>query len=106
MAEKYQFPVDDDLFLLYGQYVPYNFEKTLVLQKQQGLFPTILDKDIPDYIIISKFEHFLPMDVIHECLQQARLISSGLLEQIEEPVPHDFILRYLESAQMPTGQRP
>ena len=99
LAEQYHFPVDDDLFLLYGQYIPYNMEKTLVLKKQQGLFPTISEEDIPDFIITSKFEHFLDMQILHDCLLQARKIAAELLEKIEEPVPENYVLRYLESAE-------
>ena len=106
LAEQYHFPVNDDLFLLYGQYIPYNYEKTLVLQKQAGLFPTIAYEDIPDYIIISKFEHFLSMDILEKCLTETRSIAAELLEQIEEPVPRTFILEYLESSSLLSAQRP
>lgn len=99
LAEKYGFPVDDDLFTLYGKYVPYNYEKTLILNKQAGLFPSIRYDDIPDYIINSKFEHFLDHEILKETLARARAFADSLLDHMEEPVPRSFILDYLSSSQ-------
>lgn len=95
LAETYHFPVDHDLFLLYGKYVPYNYEKTLILNKENGLFPTISYDEIPDYIIISKFEHFLDGQVLNQALLKAHKAADGILSRIPEVVPEDFLLDFL-----------
>lgn len=51
-----------DLFLYYGKYMSYNCEKALMLCKEEGLFKNIRDEEIPDYILRSKFEHFIDHD--------------------------------------------
>lgn len=95
LAEIYHFPVDHDLFLLYDKYVPYNYEKTLILNKENGLFSTISYDEIPDYIIISKFEHFLDGQILNQALLKARKAADGILSRIPEVVPDDFLLDFL-----------
>ena len=97
LAKTYGFPVDDDLFLLYGKYIPYNYEKTLVLNKESGMFPSISYDEIPDYIIISKFEHFLEKPVLDEALEKAHQIAAEILEEIPEVVPDSFILQFISN---------
>lgn len=95
LAERYHFPVSDDLFLLYGKYVPYNYEKTLILNKESGLFPTISYDDIPDYIIISKFEHFLDRKLLDETLAKSHKIAEQILETMPDVVPDSFVLNFI-----------
>lgn len=95
LAETYHFPVDHDLFLLYGKYVPYNYEKTLILNKEKGMFPTISYDEIPDYIMISKFEHFLDGEILNETLLKAHKAADTILVRIPAVVPEDFLLDFL-----------
>ncbi|MBS6646569.1 MAG: helix-turn-helix transcriptional regulator [Clostridiaceae bacterium] len=95
LAAIHNFPVDDDLFLLYGKYVPYNFEKTLILNKESGLFPSIRYDEIPDYIIISKFEHFLDRKVLDDTLSKAHTIAGNVLDSMPDIVPDSFVLDFI-----------
>lgn len=95
LAGAYDFPVDDDLFLLYGTYVPYSCEKTLILGKEKGMFPTISQEDIPDYIIISKFEHFLESHILNKALDDARSAARAVLSRIPAVVPDSFLEDFL-----------
>lgn len=96
LAETCHFPVDHDLFLLYGRYVPYNCEKTLILNKEKGMFSTISYDEIPDYIMISKFEHFLDGQVLNQALQKARQEAEGILNRMPDVVPETFLLDFLD----------
>ncbi|MCI8888717.1 MAG: TetR/AcrR family transcriptional regulator [Hungatella sp.] len=96
LAEAYGFPADDDLFLLYEQYVPRSYEKTLVLGKEQGLFPTISYEEIPDYIMISRFEHFIDTQILNEALLKARKAADPILGRMPEVIPDDVLLEYLD----------
>lgn len=95
LAGSHGFPVNDDLFLLYGKYVPYNYEKTLILNKESGMFPTISYEDVPDYIIISKFEHFLERSILDEALAKAHGLSGRILEDMDGIVPDTFVNGYI-----------
>ncbi len=95
LAETHNFPVNDDLFLLYGKYVPYNFEKTLILNKESGLFTSIRYDEIPDYIIISKFERFLDRTILDDALAKARVIADKVLESMPDTVPDSFVLDFI-----------
>ncbi len=95
LAQTYKFPVDDDLFLFYGTYVPYNCEKTLVLSKEKSMFPTISQEDIPDYIAISKFEHFLETDILNTALDNAHNVARAVLSRMPAVVPDRFLMEFL-----------
>ncbi|MCI9148645.1 MAG: TetR/AcrR family transcriptional regulator [Hungatella sp.] len=95
LADLYHFPADDDLFLLYGTYVPYHYEKTLILGKESGLFSSILPEEIPDYITIGVFEHFLEHAILSEALLEARQAADTVLSRMPSKVPDDFLLNYL-----------
>ena len=75
LAKEYHFEVNDDLFLYYGKYMPYNCERTLMLWKEEGLFKNIQDEEILDYILRSKFEHFIDHDLLEEKLKEGRILS-------------------------------
>ena len=91
LAAERDIPVDDDIFLLYGKYVPYSVEKTLVLNKERGLFPTIPYDDIPDYIIRSKLEHFVEKPVLDTALRRARALAEEILPTLPMVVPDEVV---------------
>lgn len=95
LASLYDFPVDDDLFLLYGTYVPYHYEKTLMLNKEQGLFSTIAHEDIPDYVSISMFEHFLDQELLNGALTRSRRLADTILKHSPSVVPDEFLSNYI-----------
>lgn len=96
LAALYHFPVDDDLFLLYGNYVPCSYEKSLILGKEAGLFSTIPADQIPDYITISSFEHFLDQRILNQALLDACDAAQSILKRMPALVSDDFLLDFLE----------
>lgn len=96
LAELYRFPADDDLFLLYGTYTPYNYEKTLILGRESGLFATISPEEIPDYITISSFEHFVSQDILNQALQNAHEATKTVLSRMPSKIPDDFMVNFLK----------
>lgn len=98
LAEEQGIEVNDDVFLLYGKYVPYSVERTLVLNKDAGLFPGVPYDDIPDYVIRSKMEHFVERSRVDEALEQARRLAGPMLESLPPLVPAAYLDEYLEHA--------
>lgn len=96
LAKIYGFPADDDLFLLYGTYVPAGYEKSLILGKERSLFPTIAWDEIPDYITISSLEHFLDSRVLAQALSKARQAAGDILKTMPSVVPDSFVSQYLD----------
>lgn len=97
LAALYGFPVDDDLFLLYGNYVPYHCQKTLILGKERGMFATISWEEIPDYILISKLEHFLDSRLLRQTLDRTRSEAEQILASIPGRVPDHVLLDFLDT---------
>ena len=75
--------------------MPYHYEKTLILGKESGLFSSILPEEIPDYITIGVFEHFLEHAILSEALLEARQAADTVLSRMPSKVPDDFLLNYL-----------
>lgn len=96
LARIHGFPVDEDLFLFYGTYMPWTCEKTLILGKEKGLFSTIHHDEIPDYIAISRFEHFLDSRLLEQALSRSRQAAQTVLSRMPSVVPDEFLLQYLE----------
>ncbi len=101
LAELYRFPADPDLFLLYGSYAPYNYEKTLVLGREAGLFSTISLEEVPDYITISSFEHFVEQAILSEALLNARQAAESILIRMPAKIPEDFLFNFLKDHPAP-----
>jgi len=80
--KKYGVELTEDLLSLYGRYAPYNMEKTLVLGKEQGMFPHILYEDIPDYILSASLEKFIPASDLADAIKRARPYAKKIIEQM------------------------
>ena len=50
LVSTYGTSLSDDHLLLYGNYLPTDIERTLILQKQEGVFKNIDEKDIPTIV--------------------------------------------------------
>jgi len=101
LADLYHFPADDDLFLLYGTYTPYNYEKTLILGKEAGLFSSVSLEEVPDYITISTFEHFVAQDILHQALLNAHKATGTVLSRMPSSIPEDFLFNFLKEHPAP-----
>ncbi len=99
VLEKFQkvygFSISRDMALLYGRYVPYMIEKTLVLKKTQGLFTSISDDDVPYHIFSSTYSRYIPQDVLLTADNNAREIVPKILKKLN-PTPSMDILKELD----------
>ncbi len=92
LQDVYNFTISPDMALLYCRYIPYMVEKTLVLKKDQGLFPGISDADVPYHIFISTYSGRVPQHVLDWADQTARDIAPTILSKLE-PIPSPAALR-------------
>ena len=91
MQEQYGFTISDDMALLYSCFIPFAVEKTLVLKKRMGYFPSINEEDIPYQIIASNYNNFIPHDVILAADQESRRLTPTILRMLS-PYPSDHTL--------------
>lgn len=87
--------LSEDELKLYGQYLPYSVEKTLVLNKEQGLFGGISYDEIPDYIIRTELERFVDAFTINVALDYSRKYMAHILEELPASIPEENIQRYM-----------
>lgn len=82
IAKGFNVEVDDDVSLLYSRYIPYTVEKTLVLKKEDGLFKSISESDIPYRISLSTYANYLPADVLENADAQSRIFSKSFVPML------------------------
>lgn len=80
LQNKYHYNVSEDKALLYSRYVPYIIEKTLFLKKQDGLFHSISEEDIPFEIFQSTYTGKIPQNIIETCDKMARRLAPTILK--------------------------
>lgn len=97
----YGFSISHDMALLYGRYVPYMVEKTLVLKKEKGLFSGIADDDVPYHIFASSYARYIPQDVLTAADHQARQAAPRILEKLD-PIPSIDTLKRLDLSGLST----
>ena len=82
---KYSAGYSDDYILLYGNYVPADLERTLILQKRNGLFPQISEEDIPTIVFETAVSRFVPdKSMIWAAIQKSITQCEALAEKIGE----------------------
>lgn len=86
--------LSEDELNLYGKYLPYSIEKTLVLKKEQGMFQTITYEQIPDYILRTELERFVDSFTISTALEHSRKFSGQILSKVPSTVPKDYICSF------------
>ncbi len=97
LQEPYNFTTDADTALLYGRYIPYSVEKTIVLKKEEGLFPTIRYDDLPWHICYASLGRFIPDEVLREKDELAREYVRQAMKALE-PKPSAALIRaFLEA---------
>ena len=99
LQEAYDFTIDDDMAELYSRYIPFSIEKTLVLKKLEGLFPSISEEDIPFQISASTYSNFLPKEVIREADMRSRELCPRILEHLDAIPSRETILQLLDNAE-------
>jgi len=95
--KKYNYFDPMDVVQLYNRYIPYTVEKTLVLKKEEGLFPSIGYEDIPKYICLSSMNRYIPEDLILEADARSREITAAIIPRLREIPPERVIRRYVET---------
>lgn len=86
LQKEYDFEVSDDIALLYGHYIPFIVEKTLYLKRNEGLFTSIPEDDIPFQIFNSTYAGRIPQHILEECDTKARKFTPIILKTIS-PIP-------------------
>lgn len=86
LQESYHFTITEDMDLLYSRYIPYIVEKTLILKKKEGLFPSISYEDIPYHIFSSTYVGRVPMELLENYDKKAREIAPEILASLA-PIP-------------------
>lgn len=95
LQKQYGFESTPDNNLLYNNYIPYNVEKTLILKKEEGLFPTIEYSEIPWHICYASMGRFLPEALLREKDTAARAIASEIQKSISSTPSDEVIDQYL-----------
>lgn len=93
LQRRYGFESTPDLNLLYNKYIPYNVEKTIVLKKEEGLFPTIDYEEIPWHICSASMGKFIPESLLLEKDAISRRISEEVQQQIPSE-PSDALIAH------------
>lgn len=68
-----------------------------MLCKEEGVFKNIQDEEILDYILRSKFEHFIDHDLLEEELEEGKSLSRQILDKMPGQLPEDYIEFYFEN---------
>lgn len=94
----YEFEASADDILLYSRYLPYMMEKTLLLKKEDGIFPSIPYEEVPYLICQTAMNHFIPEADIRardeESKRIANEICSTLQDYPDEEMVKDFVHRF------------
>lgn len=86
--DTYGYTISHDMAVLYSRYIPYMVEKTLVLKKGEGRFPSISNEEIPYQIFVSTYVGRLPQQVLRDVDRQARVIAPEVVAKLP-PVPDE-----------------
>ena len=109
LKQTYRFQANDDAILLYSRYMPYMMEKTVVLKKEEGYFPSIAYDEIPYLICHTAMIHFIPEEDILARNDESKSIARELSVTLEDTPPDDlvidFVKKYCVSAP-PISQNP
>lgn len=80
LQSEYDFEVTDDIALLYGHYIPFIVEKTLYLKRNEGLFTSISEEDIPFQIFNSTYAGRIPQEILENCDLKAREFTPVIIK--------------------------
>lgn len=98
LRKSYEFEATPDDIMLYSRYLPYMMEKTLVLKKEEGIFPSVPYEEVPYLICQTAMNHFIPEADIkarnEESKRIANEICSTLQDYPDEKMVLDFVHRF------------
>ena len=87
----YHFEASQDAILLYSKYMPYMMEKTVILKKAEGLFPTIPYEEVPYMICHAAMSHFIPEADIRARDEDSKRIAREIGKTLEDYPPRNMI---------------
>ena len=87
---------DPDLVHLYSRILPYELEKTIILQKQEGFYQNLPYEDIPFYIFLTAFERILPREEIENFDRKSREIVDEHFAEYTMEVAEEEIVEHLK----------
>ncbi len=94
LKERYHFETTRDDILLYSRYLPYMMEKTLILKKEEGIFPTIPYDEVPYRICLTAMSHFIPEEDIRSRDGESRQIAGEICAALEDFPPDNLIREF------------
>lgn len=97
LEKTYGMTIDEDIAILYNQYVSYNLEKTLVLKKEEGMFQGISYEEVPTRVCLAALEQFIPKKDILRADLMGRDITSKILKKIPPIQPEKLIRQFLHA---------
>lgn len=101
LSKFYSFEYTQDEAILYCRYMPYMLEKTLILKKAEGLFPTLDYFQIPRMISTMGMSHFIPEKEILSRDPQSQSICAKVLPTLHALVPDCRIEAYVSRVSLP-----
>lgn len=88
LRKHYPIEASVDTALLYSRYLPYMMEKTLIIKKEEGLFPSISYDEVPYYVCHTAMSHFIPEADIKARDEESKRIAAALGAALL-PMPSD-----------------
>lgn len=96
LREHYTIDTDPDSILLYSRYLPYMMEKTIILKKEEGLFPSVPYENVPYLICHTAMNHFIPEADIEARNQDSIQIAEDLGRTLEDLPPQKIITEFVQ----------
>lgn len=90
----YRFEASQDDILLYSRYLPYMMEKTVILKKAEGLFPTIPYDEVPYLICQTAMSHFIPEGDIRMRDAESKRLAHACVGTLGQQPPEAMVLDF------------
>lgn len=98
LKKFYDFESDPDSELLYSRYFPYMMEKTIILKKETGLFPSISYEEVPYLICSTAMNHFIPEEEIKKRNRESILMAERLGHPLLDVPPEDVVIAFIQNS--------
>lgn len=95
LKERYQFEASEDDSLLYSRYLPYMMEKTVVLKKEEGLFPSIGYDEVPYLICQTAMNHFIPEADVRARDEESKRMAAEHCRTLQNRPPEEMVLDFV-----------
>ena len=96
LKKSYSFEATKDDILLYSRYLPYMMEKTLILKKEEGLFPSISEEEVPYLICQTAMNHFIPEADIRARDEESKRITAEFSSRHGDYPDDELIIEFVQ----------